>query len=100
MFDTPGCLPFGSGSGTAGVDQAIELRRQAVLVDDLLHRVANVVRELPGDAALVNWWGPARDGFHATLECERTQLGRAIYRLDSVRIQLEHAALLAESARP
>jgi len=102
VFDTAGHLFSGGDAqrGAAGAAHASELRRQAVLVDAVMHRVASVVRDLPNDAALADWWGPARDRFLEAAERERAHLGRQIYRLDGVRIQLEHAALVAESASP
>ncbi len=93
MFTTNGCL-------TAGVGRASELRRQAMLIDDLMRRLATVVRELPRETQLDGWWGPARDRFIQAVERERTQLGREIYRLDSLRVQLEYAALNADTAVP
>lgn len=107
VFDSAGCLTPGGGAtgggeygAAAGLARAAELRRQARLVDDLLQRVATVVHDLPDDMALADWWGPARESFHGAVTSERGQLSRAVYRLDGVRLQLEHAALLVESGQP
>ena len=93
------CLTPGSEA-----DAAAELRRQAVLVDDLAQRLEAVVRALPLDGALEGWWGPARDALQEAIDIERARLGREIGRLEGVRIQLQYAAdetaAVAASALP
>lgn len=81
------CLTPGSGS-----DAGAELRRHAVLIDDLAQRLEVVVRALPRIGAVEGWWGPARDALQRAIDLERARLGREIYRLEGVRIQLQHAA--------
>jgi hypothetical protein len=90
MLDGPACLPPGAGG-----DAASELRRQAVLVDDLRHRLDDVVLALPRPEHIEHWWGPAREALQTAIDLERARLRREADRLEGVRIQLEHAALLA-----
>lgn len=95
MLDTmAACLPPGAGGDRAG-----ELRRQAVLVDDLRLRLDDIVQALPRDDALASWWGPARDALQGAIDLERARLGREAERLDGVRIQLQFAADQEASAR-
>jgi hypothetical protein len=89
-----------TGTPLTGTHAATDLRRQALLVDTLLQRVAGVIADLPSDAVLSGWWGPARERFLEAVERERADLGREVYRLDGVRTQLQHAASLAESGLP
>ncbi len=94
MLDTTAaCLPLGAGGDRVG-----ELRRQAVLVDDLRSRLDDIVRALPRDDALAGWWGPARDALQGAIDLERERLGREAERLDGVRIQLQFATEQAESS--
>jgi hypothetical protein len=99
-FTAENTSPGSATAGVTGTPVAVDLRRQARLVDDLLRRVAMVIADLPSDAALGGWWGPAREGFLEAVERERGDLGREVYRLDGVRTQLEHAASLAEDGLP
>ncbi len=87
-FDTAAaCPPLGSGGDPVG-----ELRRQSVLVDDLMHRVSTVVTALPDTRAIEGWWGPAQEAFQQSLGIERARLARQVERLYGVRAQLELAA--------
>jgi len=81
------CLP-----PTTGGDPAAELRRQSVLVDDLVHRVTAVLRLLPDERTFDDWWGPARDALARTVDIERARLRREVWRLEGVRVQLDAAA--------
>lgn len=87
------CRPGGAVGDPSG-----ELRRQAVLVDDLRERLDDVVRALPRDDALAAWWGPARDALQGAIDLERARLEREAARLDGVRIQLQFAADQAADA--
>jgi hypothetical protein len=75
-----------------GGDPAAELRRQSVLVDDLMHRVTAVLRLLPDEGAVDGWWGPAREALCLSVDIERARLRREVWRLDSVRGQLDAEA--------
>jgi hypothetical protein len=90
MLDAAACLPPGSGG-----DWASELQRQAGLVADLRHRLDDVVLALPRPEHIEHWWGPAREALQTAIDLERARLRREADRLEGVRIQLEHAALLA-----
>lgn len=81
------CLPPGTGG-----DPAAELRRQSVLVDDLVHRVTAVLRLLPDERTVDDWWGPAREALQRSVDIERARLGREVWRLEGVRAQLDAAA--------
>lgn len=95
MIDaTAGCPAPGAGAG-AGPAAVAELQRQAVLVDDLARRLDAVVTALPRPEHVEGWWGPAREALQGAIDLERARLRREADRLEGVRIQLEHAALLA-----
>lgn len=81
------CSPPGAGS-----DPAAELRRQSVLVDDLMHRLTAVLRLLPDERTFDDWWGPAREALQRSVDIERARLGREVWRLEGVRGQLDAAA--------
>jgi hypothetical protein len=76
----------------AGGDPAAELRRQSVLVDDLVHRLTAVLRVLPDERTFDDWWGPAREALQRSVDIERARLGREVWRLEGVRGQLDAAA--------
>jgi hypothetical protein len=68
------------------------LRRQSVLVDDLMHRVTAVLRLLPDEGGFDGWWGPAREALQRSVEIERARLRREVWRLEGVRGQLDAEA--------
>ncbi|MDX2026844.1 hypothetical protein [Microcella sp.] len=82
------CSPSGRG-----LDPHDEVRRQIVLVDDLIDRVSMVLTVLPESGAFHDWWGPAREAFEQSLGIERARLSRQIERLDAVRAQLERVVI-------
>lgn len=84
---TAACLSLGTGG-----DPATELRRQSVLVDDLMHRVTAILRLLPDNRTFDDWWGPAREALQRTVDIERARLEREVWRLEGVRVQLDAAA--------
>lgn len=88
-----------SSSGLAR-DPADDLRRQIVLIDDLMNRASTVVTLLPDGGALHGWWGPARDAFQQSLGIERARLSRQVERLDAVRAQLERAVMNSAGVLP
>ncbi|MDO9589879.1 MAG: hypothetical protein Q7J04_01905 [Microcella sp.] len=81
----------------SGNDHAEELRRQARVVDDLIERLGAVIRDLPWSSEVEGWRGPAADLFTAAVADQRAHLGREVYRLDSVRLQLRGAAAIADA---
>lgn len=92
---TPGFGGAPGGGAGGGAAAAAELHRQAVLVADLQHRLDDVVLALPRPEHIEHWWGPAREALQTAIDLERARLRREADRLEGVRIQLEHAALLA-----
>lgn len=96
MIDaTAACPPPGAHGGAGARAAVAELQRQAVLVADLRQRLDDVVSALPRPESIEHWWGPAREALQSAIDLERARLRREADRLEGVRIQLEHAALLA-----
>lgn len=92
-FDT--CSPSGRDR-----DPLDDLRRQIVLVDDLIDRISTVLSLIPENGAFHGWWGVAREAFQQSLGIERARLSRQIERLDAVRAQLERAAIHSAGGVP
>ncbi|MFM2352941.1 MAG: hypothetical protein RLZZ608_347 [Actinomycetota bacterium] len=86
-----------SPSGRAA-DPAAEIRRQIVLVDDLMDRVSSILTMVPDERAFDSWWGVARDACQQSLGIERARLARQVERLYGVRVQLDVAASQAAAA--
>lgn len=95
MYGASAIGPFTSATSAAcappspGTDVPDELRRHAVLVDDLRHRLVAVVAQLPDNGAIDGWWGVARDALERAVGIERARLSRQVEQLYGVRAQLE-----------
>lgn len=98
MYAASAIDPFARASSAAcaspsvGTDAANELRRHAVLVDDLRYRLVAAMALLPGTGEIDGWWGVARDALERAVGIERARLSRQVEQLYSVRVQLERAA--------
>lgn len=93
MFD-----PHVAGPRATSFDAVAVLRRDAATVHRLARDLEEAVAQLPHAGTAFDWWGPAREAVQGALDIERERLGREVWRLDGVVIQLRYEAEVTESA--